>query len=131
MSPLSTERKSSLRVVTYYRGLKGSLGGHLSILLFFLKQRERPHSKAAVATVTVPQGCRASVGWEMLFSRSSSSSVNEELAGSLLSTTGTRCFLLGTILKANTSSVEKTSSFSRPLNCVSKLFMRKKKRGNL
>jgi hypothetical protein len=35
-------------------------------------------------------------------------------------------FSLGTVLKANTSSVEKTSLFGRPLNCVSKLFMRKK-----
>lgn len=79
---------------SYYRltmwAYKGSLGAHLSVLRSSLKTAA--HGKATVATVTVQQGCReSSVGWELLFSRSSSS-VNEELAGSRLSTTGTRCF---------------------------------------
>lgn len=54
------------------------------------------------------------------------SSDNEELAG-LLFTAGTQCFFLGTILKANTNSIEEVALFGRSLNYVSKLLMREKK----
>lgn len=106
-------------------GLKGSLGGDLSSRSAFLsKAKTASLSEAVVATVTVPQ--THLWAWKCC-SPDPSSPFCEELAVPVFSTTGTRCFFSWFILKANSSSVEKASLFSRPLSYVSKLFMRKKK----